>query len=678
MSFDLDGFFALPRVAGLALSADGARLVTTVATPSRDGTKFVSALWELDPVGAAAPRRLTRSRAGESAPAFRPDGSLVFLSARPEVEPAAGAGDDQGDEGGSDIGDDGGVAALWVLPPAGEAHRLHVRPAAVEAFAVARDSGDIAFRAAAFPAATSPAADRERAQARSKAGVKALLFEQYPVRFWDHDLGPREPRLYLLPAGETAEPTDLVPVPGRALDEAEFDVAPDGSFVVTTWAVPEGRGHRRLDLVVIDTRSGERRTLAGATGFDHGSPSISPDGRDVVCTRLTAGTPAAAPDVTLWLVDVATGAGRDLTPTLDRWPQGPRWAPDGAVVLFVADEAGRGPLFCVGRDGGPVRRLSMEGTFSDLCPAPDGASVYALRSSYLTPPGAVAVAADRSDGVPRSVPTPGLPLQLPGSVVEVHAAAGDGTPVRSWLVLPAGASAQAPAPLLLWVHGGPLASWNAWHWRWCPHVFAARGYALLLPDPALSTGYGRDFIARGYGRWGDRPYTDVMAAVDAALERPDLDDARTAVMGGSFGGYLANWIAGHTDRFRAVVTHASLWALDQFHGTTDAGVWWEREFGSPYDDPSRYVENSPHRHVAAIRTPMLVIHGERDARVPISEALRLWTDLSRHGVEAKYLFFPDENHWILKPGNARVWYETVLAFLDHHVLGTEWARPRLL
>jgi dipeptidyl aminopeptidase/acylaminoacyl peptidase len=169
-----------------------------------------------------------------------------------------------------------------------------------------------------------------------------------------------------------------------------------------------------------------------------------------------------------------------------------------------------------------------------------------------------------------------------------------------------------------------------------------------------------------------------MAITDAALCRDDLDGSRTAAMGGSFGGYMANWIAGHTDRFQAIVSHAGLWSLEQFHGTTDMGSWWEHQLGDPYADPGRYVANSPRTAIEHVRTPMLVIHGLRDYRVPVGEALRLWTDLQRHGVAAQYLSFPDENHWILKPGNSRVWYETVLAFLAHHVLGEEWKRPELL
>jgi dipeptidyl aminopeptidase/acylaminoacyl peptidase len=185
-------------------------------------------------------------------------------------------------------------------------------------------------------------------------------------------------------------------------------------------------------------------------------------------------------------------------------------------------------------------------------------------------------------------------------------------------------------------------------------------------------------MQRGHGAWGAAPYTDVMAITDAVVKRPDIDDTRTAMMGGSFGGYMANWIAGHTSRFRAIVSHAGLWALDQMFATTDMPAVWYRAWGNPVTAPQRYLASSPHLHVADIGTPMLVIHGDKDYRVPVGEALRLWADLSGHGKTARFLYFPDENHWILKPGDVPVWYQTVLAFLAEHVLGESWQRPELL
>jgi dipeptidyl aminopeptidase/acylaminoacyl peptidase len=382
----------------------------------------------------------------------------------------------------------------------------------------------------------------------------------------------------------------------------------------------------------------------------------------------------------LWLIDLATGAGRDLTPALDLWPHDPVWAPDSSAVYFSADRAGALAVLRVALDGGESELLSGEGAWSDICLQPDGDGLFAIRSAYDRPPHLVQLSTAEGSPTARSIPTfTDLgELHLPARVERLRTTAGDGVEIESWLVMPGNASADRPAPLVVWVHGGPLSSWNVWHWRWNPQLLANAGYAVLLPDPGLSTGYGQRMIERGWGRWHEEPYTDVIAAVDDALGRPDLDADRTALMGGSFGGYMANWVAGSTDRFRAIVTHASLWELRGFHGTTDFGTWWEREFGDPYVDDSPYQAASPHRLIANIRTPLLVIHGEQDHRVPISEALRLWTDLARHGVEAKFLYYPDENHWILKPQNARLWFETVIGFLDHYVRGTEWRRAELL
>jgi dipeptidyl aminopeptidase/acylaminoacyl peptidase len=672
-TFDLDLYLRLPRVAGLVLSPDGGRLVTSVATPGPDGKKLTSALWELDPAGQAAPRRLTRSAPGEANAAFLPDGSLLFTSTREDPEAAPEAEPD--DE----------VARLWLLPAGGgEARPVAASPAGIDLLRVARDAGTVVWRTGVHPGADDLEADRRRDKARSEAGVSALLFETYPIRYWDHYLGPRAPRLFASappPAdGRMAPGRPLTPAPGRALDEQDVAVTPDGATVVCGWDTGEVT-NPRSQLVAIDVASGERRVLLDDPGSSVGRIACSPDGRLAVCERIWHGDPDRPIDVGLWLVDLDSGQGRDPLAGLELWPQEPAWAPDSRAVFFVADENGRTPVFRVevgGADDGRVTRLSADGAFSDLCPAPDGRRLYALRATMAAPAEAVALDAAAADQRPGPLPTPGLPLQVPGSLAEVETRAGDGTRLRGWLVLPSGAAPARPAPLVVFIHGGPLSSWSAWSWRWNPWLLAARGYAVLLPDPALSTGYGQAFVARGRGRWGAEPFTDLMVLVDAAVARPEVDQRRIAAMGGSFGGYMANWVAGQTDRFRCIVTHASIWSLEQFHGTTDHAAWWEREFGSPEAMPERYREHSPDRNLARVRTPMLVIHGERDHRVPIGEALRLWTDLTRTGVEAKFLYFPDENHWILSPPHVRVWYETVLAFLDQHVLGKDWVRPELL
>ena len=665
---DLAAFVALPRCTGLALSPDGTRAVVGVETPDDEGTRRRTALWEVDAAGARPPRRLTRGDPGEHHPAFTPDGDLLFLSAR---------------------GDDDEPAALWRLPAAGgEARFVGSRPGGLAAPVVARDDGTVVCRSATLPGAVTADDDARRRAARRTAAVTAVLHDGHPVRYWDHDLGPDRPRLVAAPSdadGPVAW-TDLTPAPGAALEEAEHAVTPDGRTVVTTWRVAEPHGQGRRVLVALDTAGpGPHRLLLDDP--DHtveGPVAVSPDGRLVACVRTRRSTATRPPEPRCVVVPLAGGAAREVAPGWDRWVTALTWTPDGAALVVAADDHGRAPLFRVELARGAVTRLTGDhGAYTDPAVAPDGA-VFALRAAVDAPPAPVRLDARTPDQRPVPLPTPAPASALPGTLTEVTARAADGTPLRSWLVLPRGACAAAPAPLLLWIHGGPLSSWNSWHWRWNPWVMAAHGYAVLLPDPALSTGYGAAFVARGWGRWGAEPYTDVLAATDAALQRADLDAGRTAAMGGSFGGYLANWTAGHTDRFAAIVTHASLWALDQFGPTTDLPDYWLREL-----TPAAQEAYSPHRHADAITTPMLVVHGDRDFRVPVGEALRLWWDLvARHpagsdggppeALPHRFLYFPDEHHWVLRPGHARLWYATVLAFLDHHVRGAPWHPPELL
>ncbi|WP_046471208.1 S9 family peptidase [Allosalinactinospora lopnorensis] len=671
--YELSDYIGLRRVNGLRLSPDGTRLVAPVSELEPDGKAFGTALWEIDPDGRREPRRLTRSTAGEAAPGFLPDGSLLFTSARPDPEAPSRESAAPG-------------PGLWLLPAdGGEARQVASHPGGIGSFSVARETGSVVYSAETHPGSIDADADERARKDRKEAGVTAILHEGFPVRFWDSDIGPAHPRLYAAEPPEDGaaglgEARDLTPIPGTALQDHSADITPDGRTVVTDWRTPKGNAEEHTVLVAVDTAGGERRVLAADPRVDLTAPRVSPDGRYVAVRRYFPGEYDGEPrDSTLWLVELATGEQRDLLPEHDLWPRDHAWAADSSAVFIVADFEGRRPVYRIELATGEVTRLTGDdGAYSELNPAPDGTTLYALRDSWDEPPTPVRLDAAAAGADPVRLKAPEEPLQVPGSLTEVETVADDGTRVRSWLVLPEEASAKSPAPLLLWVHGGPYMSFNSWSWRWNPWLMAACGYAVLLPDPALSTGYGQDMLRRGWGRWGPRTCADLMAITDAAVARDDIDGERTAMMGGSFGGYMANWIAGHTDRFRAIVSHASLWMLDAFGGTTDYPPVWIQEFGEPRTQPERYELNSPHLSVTNINTPMLIIHGDKDYRVPIGEGLRLWWDLLRHDVEAKFLYFPDENHWVLAPGNIKIWYETIFAFLDHHVHGKEWRRPELL
>lgn len=671
---DLAAYVALPRLGSLTLSPEGTLLVAVSALDKKK-TGYTSALWWVDPDGQLPARRYTRSVEGETAAAFLPDGSLLFTSKRP-APPAD-----------NEDGDDSGV--IWCLPPGGgEAYVVARRTGGWQGIVSARDR-EVAILGAGVHAGTdSEEADAKKRALRKDKKISAILHEGYPVRFWDHDIGPEENRVFAVDLAGTraadgadldARPEhfrNLIPDAGRAL-ESTGSLSAAGDLLVLDWSTRVSGGEVRGSVVAVDVATGDRRDLAVSDDHEFLGAIVSRDGSRVACVRETPSAPDLAPDQKLWVIDVATGEGQVLAEDWDSWPTPVAWAPDADVLYVVTDEDGHGPLYAVDVATGERRRLTAEGAFSSAVLSQDGSTLYAVRSSYLDPGTVVAIATAGATVTELQGPT-SYP-DLPGRLENVETTAADGSRVRGYLLLPGAATADDPAPLALWIHGGPLGSWNAWSWRWCPWLLVARGHAVLLPDPALSTGYGREFVSRGWGAWGAAPYTDLMAITDAVEERQDIDESRTAAMGGSFGGYMANWVAGHTDRFSAIVTHASLWNLESFGPTTDAAWYWAREMTA-----SMREANSPHRSVNEITTPMLVIHGDKDYRVPISEGLALWWALvSTHdgppeSLAHKFLYYPDENHWILSPQHAIVWYETVLSFLETHVLGGNFRRPEAL
>ncbi|HEV7656230.1 MAG TPA: prolyl oligopeptidase family serine peptidase [Mycobacteriales bacterium] len=656
---DIAAFVGLPRLTGLTLSPDGVRLVGTVQQPDAKDARYVSALWEI-PLGDGDPARLTRSEKGESAPAFRPDGSLVFTSARPVP-------DGEADE-----------AALWVLPPAGEPRVLARAAGGLSGPVVAAEAGTVLVTGSRL-VGSGPDDDAERRKTRQDRRISGILHTGMPIRFWDHELGAESPRLLVADAG--GELRDLAPDAAFGLVNADWSVTADAVTVATTWHTRGPRGAFRSSVVLIDVATGERSTLAEDADREHDGPRIAPDGSLVAMNTRTDGS-YETPSV--WGLRIVPAKGGSAVPVElgDLDPAEYVWAPDSRILYVAGDLHGSGAVVAVDPATGSVlRRLAGDGVFSSLCPSPDGRYVYALRSAIDAAPAPVRLDTAAADQTPVDLPTPAPMPALPGRVEAVRAAVGGAT-VRGWLATPA--DADGPTPLMVWIHGGPFSSWNSWSWRWNAWVAVAQGWSVLMPDPALSTGYGPDWIARAWPHRAAPVWADLEGLLDAVVARPDIDETRTACLGASFGGYMTNWIAGHTDRFGAIVTHSGTWALDQKNDTADVAQHWDTMFGRPEAHPDWYAENSPHRNADRIRTPLLVIHGNRDYRVPVSEALRLWWDLVGRWegdpaeLPHRFLNFPTENHWILSPANAEIWYDAILGFCAEHVLGRPWRPSALL
>ena len=691
------------RLTGLS-TTEGGRVLAHVSALDAKGTGYTTHLAEyLDPAhadadgsgdAAAPPVRLTRGAANVGAVALAEDGTTYFTAKR--------TGED---------GESSDDAQLWALPTRGEARQVAARPGGFGPLHIG--DGVLVAQLSVHSQASTEAEHAKLSATRKKAKVSAALHHEFPTRYWDHDLGPARPRLAVAELPKdimTAAPTpvvDTASADGAATSAADADSSTQGDDDAPTEQLlhfryidlPEGRlngwvadpaGRRALvsmndswadrigasRLYLVDLTGSEEPCLLHETTADRVGMSgiaFSPDGTQALISRHQGWTETAALSSSVELLDITTGQTTPVWPGLDQWFS-PVWL-DESTLVASSDDTGRGSVW-IGSvtDEAPRRLAGGPGqplTFSDVQVA--GGAVYASASGITVAPHPVRI--DPASGTVTALPNPADALEAPGTLTELTAHGEDGTEVRAWLRLPDG---EGPHPLVVFAHGGPWGSWNAWTYRWNPNPFVEAGYAVLLPDPAISTGYGQAMIDRGQHELGGAPFTDIMALVDATVEREDIDAERTAFAGGSYGGYMANWTAGHTGtRFRCIVTHASLWDTRSMGATTDNAAW---------EPPMRSQNDTynPALFVRDIQVPMLVIHGDKDYRVPIAQGHALWYDLNTFSATPKdetgrtrhrYLYFPDEGHWIMGRGNAEVWYRTFIAFLDEHVRGEQWERP---
>lgn len=647
---DIEAFSQICRVDSIAASAAG-RVVAEVRWPVSSGARLKSSLWEIDPQGEKRARRITFSEEGERAPRFCADGSLIFVSRR-----HGGAGEGEPRQ-----------TSLWRLPEHGEAHRLAGFAGDLTVHGIAEDGTVLASTSVLVGSNLDNDATRRKERRESERST--ILHTGMPIRHYDRELGEACPHLVLVrPDGGVV---DLTPdVDAIALVGVTADISPDGRRVVTTWKERLTGAATRANLMLIDTHTLEQTPyLSCADGADFTAPVFSPSGARLAVTRTTRPTPTDPQYAFLEIRTLDGDADAVVADVGDMTVKEYTWQAE-ENLLATGDLHSSGAVIAIDPTHGRSVAIATDGVFASLATTAGG-DVFALRSSLLAPPEPVRL---RHPDLPRVLSAPGRIGALPGRLERVEVEV-DGTRVGGWLCTPNSATISHPAPAMLWVHGGPHSSYNAWGWRWNPWLAVARGYAVLMPDPAMSTGYGHSGLKRGWPRRPDVVYRECETLFDQVIRRDEIDHTRTAMLGGSFGGFMANWIAGQTDRFDAIVSHASLWALDQQHRTTDLATDKMRAHGHEADNADWYRAFSPNVNLSRVVTPMLITHGNQDYRVPVSESLRMWWDLvsSWDGppetMPHRFLQMTNENHAIVRPSNTKTWIQVVLAFCDQHVLG---------
>ena len=653
--------WAIKRVGTPALSPDGRHAVFPVQEWSIDKNKSTSNLWTVS-VADGVVRRLTTAESSEGAPRWSPDGTrIAFTSKRGEDE----------------------NASLYVIPfGGGEAERIIEMPSSVIAPKWMPDGKSIVFATAAIPEFIGKwekgdlAAMKKEFKRRKDSKMTAKVTENRQYRYFDKYLTDNLVHRLLRVDLETKALTDLTPGADRLFlnsGEVHFDVAPDGKTIALEFnSTPAPfRDFPNGDIYLIPTDgSGAVKNLTPENKGSDSGPIFSPDGRSIFFTRQE--TPYYSGEFEkLWRHDLAAGKNVPITEALDYAIGEMRVASDNRTLWITAEEKGVVPIFRLNADGTGWKQVFGEGTSTGLDVR--GESVVFQNDNTSRPNELFAL--DPKTGRARQLTHFNTEFMKGFNLGKVEpywfkGAAGDD--VHGWLVLPPNYDPAKKYPLVQLLHGGPhTMNRDSWSYRWNTQVFAAPGWIVTWVNRHGSTGFGEKFSQSILNEWGDKPLEDVMKSTDMLMQRfPNIDPERLGAAGASYGGYMAAWILGHTDRFKAIVNHAGVvnsyaqFATDGPHG------WPFVMGGSPWENVEGLQRNNPMFYANNFKTPTLIIVGELDYRVPYYQGLELYAVLQAQNVPSRLVIFPDENHWVLKPQNAIYWHWEMQNWLARFIGGT--------
>ncbi|MBP3956220.1 S9 family peptidase [Gemmata sp. G18] len=688
-SMTLDDFFAVKRVAAPQISPDGKHVAYQVTTVDLEKNKSATALWVAATDGKEAPKQLTPKDVPGREPRWSPDGKWILFESK----------------GGLYVTDLAGKEPLLVAQiSTGASHGIW-----------SADGKSIAFVSSVHPEfsekpfAESDKLNKDKDDAIAKSPVKAKTFTKLFYRHWVEYVGDKRQHLFVIEANldparkALPDPRDVTPGDRDAFPTSStfdsgdnFTFTPDGTHLVFTAPPAENEAwSTNYDLCRVSTTNTSTKweTLTTDNKAADSGPKFSPDGKKLAWRAQTrAGYEAdswdilyvpANPDGTFTEKPKAVLGAHTRITSINEFVWATVWDRDETHLsfLFAIDKDGGQPLHfhLLGKlsSNYAARDASSTGSFGSFTASRDGTKFAYIHSS-LTAPAEIQVWGLAIKFVPEPTrinhvnDTLLAELDLP-KPESVSVPVEGGAKMQMWVQKPPGFDAKKKWPVVYLVHGGPQSAWrDAWSYRWNPQLWAAQGYVVVMPNPRGSVGFGQKFTDEITGDWGGKCYRDLVAGLDFVEKLPYVDKDRIAAAGGSFGGYMMNWFAVNdvAPRFKCLVTHCSVWNFESMWGTTDE-LWfdeWEHG-GLPWEKPQKYAEFSPHKKAGNLgkhKTPMLIIHNDLDFRCPIGQGHELFTTLQRQGVPSRFVNFPDEGHWVLKPQNSAHWHKEIFAWLKKY------------
>jgi dipeptidyl aminopeptidase/acylaminoacyl peptidase len=650
----VEDMLAMQRIADPSVSPDGKWVTFTVRDTDFDANRGRTDIW-LASVDGAQVRRLTTHPDNDSDARWSPDGRFVyFMSTR------------------------SGSSQVWRIAVAGgEAEQVTKLPADLNGYKLFPDGKRMVVAIDVWPDAKTLDESNKKDDVKAKSKVKARVYDQLLFRHWDQWEDGKYSHVFVWNPDKPDAVIDLTP--GQATDSPthpfggmdEISISPDGRTVafVARQGGRETAWRTNTDVFLVPAAGGAKPVaLTAANKAYDFEPSFSPDGKSLAVRRMArAGYEADRERIAIY--DLATKKERIVTEGWDRSASSITWSADGKTIYTSADNVGNHSLFAIDVATGKERLLVDKGTNNS--PRIAGDRILFARDTLKSPVELFSVRPDGSEMRQITKLNAARVAKIEWGEYEQFSFKGaKGDTVYGYVMKPAGFKG-GKAPVAMLVHGGPQGSFgDHFHYRWNPQAYAGRGYAVLFIDFHGSTGYGQAFTDAINGDWGGAPYDDIMAGLDFALGKfAWLDKTKLAALGASYGGYMINWMHGKTNRFKALVCHDG--NLDERFAYFDTEeLWfpeWEHGGGPPWEKPEAYVKHNPIDYVKNWSTPTLVIHGGLDFRVVDTQGMSTFTALQRKGVPSRFIHFPDENHWVLKPQNSKLWHDEVLNWLDRWV-----------